>query len=353
MFTDSLLKDLRNAVPLAEDYKEITIPKKGGGLRKISIPNPELMNIQKKILRFLNGSMTEKDWLVKKGRHDFISFSMIKVYYYSFPAHAWLHADSRFIFQFDIKDAFPSVNSQMVHETVRDLLKSSSLGNAEKEELADLITALTVYKGVLPQGAPTSPILFFLLVIRGGLFETLSCLLQNESYRWHRWLQPNLPGKSQWKISFYFDNFVISGDQPLPDDLKEMIFKNVRDFGFKINEKKTWQADCREGVPLVTGLRVDGIKKRVSLPKRTIRKWRAIIHKATSNPTPESRLMIEGFIASTRPIYRGKLPMQILKPLILFRQACPPPEQKPIKKSNKTKRLILVPKKIIQTRLIS
>jgi len=299
----SLIKELEKAVPLIA-YKEAKIPKNAGGFRKIFIPAPELKLIQKKIiLRFLR-KLIERDRLIKINELLFVSWYSPRAYNESYAKHAKLHSDSRFIFQFDIKDAFPSVSSSMIRGVVRGLIdRYPGVDPEDQEKLVDLIAKLTTFNGLLPQGAPTSPLLFYIFVIESGLYGDIAALCH--------------PG---WKVSFYVDNFAISGKKPVPEELKEQILKRVNESGLKVNEAKTYRSDCRQGVPLVTGVRVDGIKERISLSKKTIRKWRGIIYKAAITNDPDLIEKVEGFVSSLRPIYGSDLPPQIAKPLVLLKK---------------------------------
>jgi len=295
------VEELRNAFRYAKDYQEIRIPKKSGGWRTIMIPSPELKKIQRKILRFLQRMYILRDSSVFGLRSG------------SYVEHAKFHADSRWLFAFDLKDAFTSVGKEQVRILLRKTFKERLIPlryewpDDKTEEFICLITELTTYNETLPQGAPTSPLLFFLVIEESGLTAKLFYASQ------------------PMKISCYVDGFVISGSHPPNARIKEKIFRCIEKFGFEANFKKTRQFDCRQGAPLIVGLRINGTEKRVSLPKKTIRKWRGIIHRATLETDPERieklKGKIEGFIASLKPIYPEKLPPQIAKPYSFFLQS--------------------------------
>jgi hypothetical protein len=296
-------EELIKALPLAGQYTEIKIPKKRGGYRTLLIPSPELKRIQRKILRFF-----KKIFPVE---HEDI-FGLLSG---SYIEHAKCHSDSRWIFSFDLKDAFPSVDISKLRKIIYGRIQFISviekksplhrLIEPEIWELSNLLIQLTTFNQTLPQGAPSSPFLFYLAITQSGLLEKVQKLLSRE-----------------WKISCYVDGFVISGPKPLKLETKEKIFKTIEEFGFKINSEKIRQFDCRQGAPLITGIRLDG-KGRISLPKKKVRKWRGIIHRAALETDPcattDLGLKIEGFVASLRPIYGEKLPPQIEKPYLLFK----------------------------------
>lgn len=283
-------EELIGALPLATEYTEIKIPKRRGGYRTLLVPSPELKKIQGKILRYLR-KIFDQGWL---GIYGLRSGSYID--------HAKTHSGSRFIFFFDLEDAFPSVDVSELRKILINRFIHKRIYALEAREFTDLILQLTTFNQTIPQGAPTSPFLFWLMLNESGLFEKLK-------------LHSSLP--RGYKISCYSDGFCISGRKLLRFETKEKIFKCLEEFGFRVNPKKVHQFDCRQGAPLICGIRVDG-KGRISLPKKKIRKWRGIIHRASFNTGPEMMKKIEGFIASLRPIYGERLPPQIEKPYLIF-----------------------------------
>ena len=290
-------EELIRALPLAEDYTEVKIPKKRGNYRTLFVPSPELKRIQRRILRLL-----KKLFIC----HYLNIFGLRSG---SYVGHARYHSDSRFILVFDLKDAFSSVDiaklKNILQKKISGQTELTDFSDKESLTFLDLIIKLVTFNQNLPQGAPTSPFLFYLAITESGLFKNLWTLCPPR----HR-------------ITCYADNFVISGQKPLKPKVKEKIFKCLEEFGFKVNTKKIRQFDCRQGAPLICGIRVDG-EGRISLPKKTIRRWRGIIHSATFETNPFARewltLRIEGFIASLKPIHGTELPPQIKKPYLAFK----------------------------------
>lgn len=297
------------ALPLINQYTQIKIPKRKGGDRIISIPPKELKKIQKGILRFLKELW--RTWHLQ----------IQGLYRGSYIEHARIHSKSRFVFQFDIKDAFPSVNIALLKKILYNRIRWESIdgwklvaNEYEADQLADLIIALTTFKETLPQGAPTSPFLFYIYILETNLIGQLyRCCLYS-----------CCPSGLEMEISCYIDGIVVSSQKPLPPDVRERMVKTVEKTGFKVNEKKIWHRDCRHGNPMITGISIDGNGK-ISLPKKKIRKWRGIIHRAGKfDPDNlELRQKIEGFIASLKPIYGDKLPPQIEKSYLLLKQNKP------------------------------
>jgi len=120
-------------------YRHFTVAKKDGSARLIVAPGPDLMTVQRKIL---------KQFLSKPKPHPAaLGFRRKK----SIADHAWAHAGAAIIITADIEDFFPSTTRQRVKKFWHDQ------GYSTLE--TRLLTSLTTYLGRLPQGAPTSPAL--------------------------------------------------------------------------------------------------------------------------------------------------------------------------------------------------
>lgn len=70
------------------------------------------------------------------------------------------HQGNKFIFTTDLKDFFPTINHKMVFEMFRS--------NNFSPTVSRVLTQLTTYKGHLPQGAPTSPVMANLVFVKTG-----------------------------------------------------------------------------------------------------------------------------------------------------------------------------------------
>lgn len=71
------------------------------------------------------------------------------------------HLANKYFFCADLKDFFPTINNHMVFETFVSYGFSPTVSR--------LLTQLTTYKGALPQGTPTSPLLANLVFFSTGL----------------------------------------------------------------------------------------------------------------------------------------------------------------------------------------
>lgn len=317
---------------------------KKGKRRIIYIPSPRLKKIQRKILKFLKKIWSE--WHANYcGMHHGSAFT-----------HAFQHENSRYIFQFDIKDAFPSVNTELLRKlllskisqnlkyynedvkrykfdkdrlekvlkkeprdaffiereeewfqkSIKDVIfspfypifGSEKVRMSSARTLTDAIMAFATFNNILPQGTPTAPFLFYVYLVENHCIDKV-------------WVPEHY-------ASCYVDGFVISGNEPLPAETKKKILKSLEDIGLKANETKTRDQDCRCGAATITGLAVDGSGK-VRLPRKMIKRWRGMInqaaHETDSEKKKELTKRIRGFVASLKPIYGENIPRQIAKPL--------------------------------------
>ena len=361
-------EEIINALSLTKDYKIVKVPKKRGGYRTLYIPPEPVKKSQKRILNLLYRMFFKEYGIYRE-------ISSLR--------HAKEHRYSKWVFQFDLKDAFSSINVSHIKEilqnefltelndfeiSLKDLEKAKKdlekakeqndeaeisfmkdfLNRREKEiqasifspifystdlpqrewvlpqkeaiaqGLADLVLELTTYQGILPQGTPTAPFLFYLTLVKGGLIEKLNSVcrpssLESESQ------DPSLSesqDRYKFHLSVYVDNFVISAQKPIPSQIQKEIFKIIEKFGLEINPKKNRHERISHG-PIITGLRIlpEG---KVVLPKRKVRKIRGLIHRAIFDPS--LRPKVQGIMASLRPIYGTNLPSQIEKPYKLFQK---------------------------------
>ena len=124
-------------------YHTQEIIKSDGGRRKISAPVPKLKRIQKKIACALldvyqrNAPAEVHGFVRQKGT----------------VTNALKHVNKRAIVKIDLVDFFPSISSARIHGLFCGKLFGFS------DETANALTNLVCYKGSLPQGAPTSPVL--------------------------------------------------------------------------------------------------------------------------------------------------------------------------------------------------
>lgn len=294
-------EEVNAALEARKNYRIKLKPKKSGGQRIFYVPPAALLEVQKKVKRALVERYKLVEWkLGSKHRGRGFVEGVCGFAKHGCVHHLKKHRSSDWFLKFDLADAFYSVDVQFV----RDILLAGNLC----PETADLILDLTTYKGLFPQGVPTSPFFFWLSLVEHPENQKKSL--------WHT-LKSVLP--FEWEITCYIDDFVVSGYRPIPPPIKAQLLKVVEKFGFEAH--KISHRHKKHGSPLICGLSISAKEwqwpQDVILPRKTIRKWRGIIGRARFDDSLLPK--VKGFIAYLRsvygPTYEGKWPLQITKPL--------------------------------------
>ena len=222
----------------AHMYKEYTIPKISGGVRVIAQPSRELKAIQAWILR----NILDKLKSTSNSKGFELGSSILD--------NAKPHIGSNYILNVDLEDFFPSISANKVYTIFY------SLGYDKK--ICFLLTNFCVYKGALPQGAPSSPKLANLICSKLDL--------RIQSYAGPRGLT----------YTRYADDITISANtsKKIPN-AHEFIETVIRDEGFRINKKKTLISGVRKR-KVVTGLVVN--QSTVGIGRAKYKEIRAAIH---------------------------------------------------------------------------
>lgn len=164
------------------------------------------------------------------------------------------HVNRKYVLNVDIEDFFPSVRGRDVYSVFFKRL-------GYKSSVATILTNLTTYKDMLPQGAPTSPCLSNLVC--DSLDRRIEAFCQKNGLNYSR----------------YADDITISGDVRLGFVLP-ILQHILSDYGFKINAKKIRFAHAGKQM-LVTGLTVN---EKVAVPRNQRRVYRAMFHQAKISP---------------------------------------------------------------------
>lgn len=131
-------------------YTAFTIPKKSGGERHINAPTDELKSVQKKLATVL-WEYQKKIWNEKNIQPNIShAFEEKK----SILTNSKIHKNKRFVLNIDLENFFDSFH----FGRVRGFFAKNKNFNLPIE-VATIIAQLTCYKGCLPQGAPSSPII--------------------------------------------------------------------------------------------------------------------------------------------------------------------------------------------------
>jgi RNA-directed DNA polymerase len=216
-------------------YRFFTLSKKAGGERQIAEPLPSLKEIQRWILdnilyrcetsRFAKGFIPEV----------------------SIRDNARFHRNQPQVLSLDIKDFFPSIKIGRVFNFFRKL--------GYQKDVLYLLTHLCVLNKSLPQGAPTSPALSNLIVLR--MDRRLSGFALKEKIRYTR----------------YADDITFSGELN-PGRIIKFVRRVIADEGLELNEAKT-RLMQRHQRQEVTGIVVN---EKLQAPRRDRRELRKVLY---------------------------------------------------------------------------
>ena len=228
-------------------YETFHIPKKAGGYRCIDAPSEDLKRVQQKLASHLS--------------YFFINFQTRSVMGFvpnykgiNNPAgiveNAKRHIGQPIVLNIDVADFFPSIKISSIKKMF--MQKPFSFN----DELAHLLALLTCYKGKLPQGAPTSPILSNFFLLRADL--KIERIMKKRELNYTR----------------YADDITLSGFLFPQDKLPDIVQEILTPFGLRLNEKKI-RYQTFVGRQEVTGIKVN---VKLNLDRRYIRRIRAILH---------------------------------------------------------------------------
>lgn len=217
------------------NYTVFYISKKSGGYRKIEAPSVNLLFIQNYIKEEILSKV-----MVHDNCYGFIPNKSI-------IENATVHLNQEMILNVDLKNFFPTIKSNRIFYIFRKLC-------GYNEAVSTILTKIVTYKGRLPQGAPTSPMISNII-----------------SYK----LDIRLDGYAKScgiKYTRYADDITFSGSELIINNhFFQLISKIILECGFYINYKKVRYCSCRSKQE-VTGLIL--VQNEVHVPKKYIKKIR-------------------------------------------------------------------------------
>lgn len=186
---------------LERHYRRVSIPKRRGGERVLSVPDALLKQIQRliaeKILAF--EPISQYATAYKSGA------SVVK--------NSVCHVGKEKVLKLDIKHFFDSIRYIQVKDRVFPSVRFS-----EKNRI--LLTMLCYYKDKLPQGAPSSPVITN--IIMRDFDETVGAWCAKQGIAYTR----------------YCDDMTFSGAFDASNVI-EYVAAELKKYGFLLNEKKT------------------------------------------------------------------------------------------------------------------
>jgi RNA-directed DNA polymerase len=224
----------------SELYRVTSIPKRSGGQRTIEEPAAALKIFQRKFLaEYLNKlSLHAACHGFRKG--------------HSIATNASPHTNKEVVINLDIKDFFPTISSARVYGLFRSV--------GFEDQALRFVTDACVFRGHLPQGAPTSPMIANLVCRRlDARMAGLAKVMEGDYTR-------------------YADDMTFSGSEKIVKYIP-LIKSIVEDEGFVVSMPKLriFRQGSRQDV---TGLTVN---KMVSVPRAIRRRLRAAIHQFGGN----------------------------------------------------------------------
>lgn len=246
---EAQLNHLLYRLPNAYKYHTFEVRKKNGSSRIINSPNPELKVIQTKLKDDLVEFFGKKNCV-----HGFVKDKNIL-------SNASAHLKKQILINIDLKDFFSTIH----FGRVRGMFLSSPFSFPER--IATLLAQICCFNGLLPQGAPTSPIISNFICRK--LDNSFIQFSKKNSFFYTRYadditFSSNIRSLSSELGIFNKDQFEIS----------KSILNQIYNNGFTINESKVRMAS-RFNNQTVTGIKVN-VKPNVS--RFYIKQIRAILH---------------------------------------------------------------------------
>lgn len=237
-------------------YKQFKIPKKDGTYREICAPDNKLKYIQKKLSKVLIGKQNEynkENDIVLNISHGFVKNKGI-------ITNAKIHRNKKILLNIDISNFFDSFH----FGRVKGFLEKNKAFKFSTE-VSTILAQLTCYKGKLPQGAPSSPI------IANLIFNIVDMRILKISKKY------------SLDYTRYADDLSFSTNNKSFFKNNEQFIKDIESIleisGFSINEKKLrliYSSSRQE----VTGLTVN---KKLNVNKKFIMETRAMANNEYRN----------------------------------------------------------------------
>lgn len=237
-------------------YYSFEIPKKSGENRSIHAPMDDLKEIQQKLAAALYNHQ-ENVWKERDIKpnlsHGFEKEKTI-------VTNAKIHRNKRIVINIDLENFFDSFHFGRVcgfFEKNKNLLLP--------KDVATVIAQLCCYKGCLPQGAPTSPVITNLIC---QIFDMRVLKIAK---------------KHHLDYTRYADDLTFSTNDKSFMERWEKFYKTlskeIEDAGFQINSKKT-TVRFKDSQQVVTGLTVN---QKINVDHRYYKKVRAMANSLYRN----------------------------------------------------------------------
>ena len=291
---ESFLDLALEALAAGKAYREIRIPKHSGGVRILHEPCPTLMAVQEQILHLL--------YRLYKFPKDSPLFGYVPGR--SIVDNAMFHGQElledrcggerksyyklrfipRWVVRLDLKDAFPSVKTELLRPMYGSLLayqprrwSSCKLTPELLDKVVSFLLVFTTYQGCIPQGAPSSGYLLNLSLKYAGVIDRIQEICQ-------RFKQP-------LRFSIYADDITISSKKRrISDRTIQQIMAAIEQGGwFRVNPKKTQRTRLKDRAHCIIGVVLTYRHQNscpqwrqpiLTLSQETLNHWRGCLHTA-------------------------------------------------------------------------
>jgi uncharacterized protein (TIGR03067 family) len=225
---------------LTPSYRELTVPKRSGGQRRLCVPDDVLKAVQRQILHRLLRRLKVHPAATGFRRGQ------------SIVTHARRHVGQAVVVRLDVQDFFPSTTAGRVYAYFRAI--------GWNRPAARRLTELCTYRGGLPQGAPSSPCLSNLLNYRIDSRLTAMAAKLGASYsRYADDITLSFPSTERKPIHY----------------LIRFVRRVMHEAGYQLHGAKKLSIRGQHQQQRVTGLVVND---RVQLPRAVRRRLRAVAH---------------------------------------------------------------------------
>jgi len=216
-------------------YSVFSIPKPGGARRVIHNPYPDLKEVQQALNLYLQAAYYQ---LKPPAAYGFIPRPNDEPRPRNIYTNALVHANSEWVLNLDMADFFHTVTTRHLGWIYRQLFEF-------QEPLSNQLIAICTCNGVLPMGAPTSPVL-----------SNLACLPLDMDLQ-------NFAFGHDANYTRYVDDLTLSFNAHPGMEVTETIRQMVEKQGFALNEGKI-KLTAKADHPEVTGLILKSPKPDVS-----------------------------------------------------------------------------------------
>lgn len=229
-------------------YKVFTVPKKTVGHRNITSPVAPLKAIQSAL-----NILLQSIYVADEHATGFVPGRSVK-------DNALIHVGQTCIFNIDLADFFPSITKQMIRQALKSELADKLRGSNVVNYIYSICTVPDGKgKEVLPQGAPTSPVLSN--IVFAGLDRDMA----------------KLASRMECRYSRYADDITFSHNKPIrkiSPFWQSKINAIVEQHGFTVNTAKTKTTTPGERQE-VTGV---VISSKINVSRKYIKQLRVLLH---------------------------------------------------------------------------